>query len=160
LKCAQLLLTSSRKLRPKEIAMKNSKSAAFAIALGLTSLTAFSTAQAFNSDSISAESAILSAGSRAAAISRIRNVPSVGVINLGFNFSFGFGPRFSDSRSPDPSEFKISAEKNAAGINHLRRALAANPATRAALADHGVRINQVVGVDISSNGSLRIYKLP
>jgi hypothetical protein len=101
-----------------------------------------------------AEAAILSAGSRAAAISRLKAVPSVGVVNLNIRTV----PRFR-SDAPDVAEFKISVGKNFNGIRRLRAALAANPATRSALSNRGISINRVVGVDIYSNGSIRLYIL-
>jgi hypothetical protein len=129
--------------------------AAFLLGLAVLSFSpSYASAQVTDSDVFSAESAILSAGSRAAAISHLRQVPSIGVVNLAFSSK----PRFR-SKLPDVSEFRISAEKNAAGIHYLHKALAANPVTRAALADHHVAVNKVVGVDISSNGSLRLYIL-
>ena len=112
-------------------------------------------AQVFGDGSSSkAEAAILSAGSRAAAISRLRSVRSVGVVNL----SFRNVPRFR-TNAPDVSEFKVSAGKNISGIKRLRAALAANPATRRALASRGIAIGRVVGVDVYSSGSIRLYIL-
>ena len=96
----------------------------------------------------------MSAGSRAAAISRLKAVPSVGVVNLNIRQV----PRFR-SDVPDIAEFRVSAGKNFSGIKRLRNALAANPVTRRALAIRGISIGRVVGVDISSNGSLRLYVL-
>ena len=111
-------------------------------------------AQVFGDSSSKAEAAILSAGSRAAAISRLKSVPSVGVVNL----SFRNVPRFR-TNAPDVSEFKVSAGKNVGGIKRLRAALAANPATRRALASRGIAIGRVVGVDVYSSGSIRLYIL-
>jgi hypothetical protein len=111
-------------------------------------------AQVFGDSSSRAEAAILSAGSRAAAVSRLKSVRSVGVVNL----SFRNVPRFR-TNAPDVSEFKVSAGKNFGGIKRLRAALAANPATRRALASRGISIGRVVGVDIYSNGSIRLYIL-
>ena len=72
-------------------------------------------AQVFgDSSSSKAAAAILSAGSRAAAISRLRSVRSVGVVNL----SFRNVPRFR-TNAPDVSEFKVSAGKNISGIKRL-----------------------------------------
>lgn len=110
--------------------------------------------QAFDGNSYKAEAAILSAGSRAAAISRLKAVPSVGVVNL----SIRTVPRFR-SDATDVSEYRISAGKNFNGIKRLRAALAANPATRRALASRGISIGRVVGVDVYSNGSIRLYIL-
>src|SRR5215207_448120 len=84
-------------------------------------------AQVFGDSSSKAEAAILSAGAKAAAISRLKLVRSVGVVNL----SFRNVPRFR-TNAPDVSEFKVSASKNLGGIKRLRAALAANPATRRA----------------------------
>jgi hypothetical protein len=111
-------------------------------------------AQVFGDSSSKSEAAIMSAGSRAAAISRLKSVPCVGVVNL----SFRNVPRFRTG-APDVSEYKVSARKNFGGIKHLRNALASNPVTRRALAVRGISIGKVVGVDISSNGSLRLYVL-
>jgi len=112
-------------------------------------------AQAFGGgDSYRAQAAIMSAGSRAAAVSRLKAVPSVGVVNLNIRWV----PMFR-SDDPDPAEYRISAGKNLSGIRRLRAALAANSATRRALANHGIAIGRVVGVDVSSSGSLRLYIL-
>ncbi len=113
-----------------------------------------SMAQVSTMDVTRAESAILSAGTRAAIVAHIKSVPSVGVINLAFRTTPSF-----NSDLPDPAEFRISAGKNINGINRLRAALTANPATRKALASHGIAVNRVVGVDVSSGGSLRLYIL-
>ena len=117
--------------------------------------------QAFADDTYKADAAILSAGSRAAAISRLKSVPSVGVVNLNIryvNLNIGSMSRFRDD-AHDVAAFKISAGKNFSGIRRLRAALAANPATRRALSVRGISVNRVVGVDIYSNGSIRLYTL-
>jgi hypothetical protein len=111
-------------------------------------------AQAFAGSTYKADAAILSASSRAATISRLKVVPSVGVVNLNIRYV----PRFRDD-APDVAEFKVSAGKNLSGIRRLRAALAANPATRRALSVRGISVNRVVGVDIYSNGSIRLYIL-
>lgn len=111
-------------------------------------------AQSFGGSTYKAEAAIMSAGSRAAAISRLKAVPRVGVVNLNIRRV----PRFG-SDVPDIAEFRVSAGKNFSGIKRLRNALASNPVTRRALAIRGISIGKVVGVDISSNGSLRLYLL-
>ena len=111
-------------------------------------------AQDFGDSSSRAESAIMSAGSRAAAISRLKSIPSVGLVNL----SFRNVPRFR-TNAPDVSEFKVSVGKNFSGIKRLRNALAANPVTRRALAIRGISIGRVVGVDVYSSGSIRLYIL-
>jgi hypothetical protein len=124
---------------------------ALSLALSVFS-SSMASAQVFADDAYRAESAIISAGSRASVVSRIRAIPSIGVINLSFRNTARFR-----SDVPDVSEFKISAQKNRAGIFKLRSALQANPAIRAELARHGISIGRVVGVDVSSNGSLRLY---
>jgi hypothetical protein len=111
-------------------------------------------AQAFDGTTYKAEAAIISAGSRAGAVTRLKAVPSVGLINLNIRRV----PRFG-SDVPDIAEFRVSASKNFSGIKRLRNALASNPVTRRALAIRGISIGRVVGVDISSNGSLRLYVL-
>ena len=110
--------------------------------------------QAFADDNYKADAAILSAGSKAAAISRLKSVPSVGVVNLNIRYM----SRFRDD-AHDVTAFKISAGKNFSGIRRLRAALAANPATRRALSVRGISVDRIVGVDIYSNGSIRLYKL-
>lgn len=103
------------------------------------------------------EATIMRAGSSAQKISRIKNVPSVGVINLRRDSiqAFGYPGDYTDTIQ----EYRLTVEKNAGGINRLRAALRANPATRRALADHGVSLSRVVAVDVGSNGSLRVYIL-
>lgn len=134
--------------------IKSIISSAF-LSLALLAVSPFNLpAQAFGGDAYKAEAAIMSAGSRAAAISRLKAVPSVGVVNLKIR-------RVPTLRSnvPDVAEYKISAGKNFSGIKRLRNALATNPVTRRALASRGISIGKVVGVDVSSNGSLRLYIL-
>ena len=129
--------------------MPRLKAVIITVFLGLALLTlspANLSAQVFNDSSFRAEAAILSAGSKAAAIARLKSVRSVGVVNL----SFRNVPRFRS---------KASAGKNYIGIKRLRAALAANPATRRALADRGISIGRVVGVDVYSSGAIRLYVL-
>jgi hypothetical protein len=103
------------------------------------------------------DATIMRAGSTAQKVSRIRNVPSVGIINLRRDSiqAFGYPGDYTDSIQ----EYRLMVEKNAGGINRLRAALRANPETRRALADHGVSLSRVVAVDVGSNGSLRVYVL-
>ena len=105
-------------------------------------------------DVTAAESAILSAGQRAAIVARLRQVPSVGVVDLRFR---------AHSRKkfdlPEPAAFRISVAKNQAGVNRLRRALVANPVTRAAMERHHIDVDHVAGVKISSGGSLRFFMI-
>lgn len=97
------------------------------------------------------EAAIMSAGSRALQVPGIKKVPSVGVLNLRIIHVPGA------SNIIDINEFRIMAQHRAGGIAKLRSALKANPVTRKALAKHGVNIDRVIGVRISSGGSLRVY---
>jgi len=103
-------------------------------------------------DVTDAQSAILSASERAAIVARLQHVPSVGVVYLRSRAH----PR-KKSSLPDPAEFRISVAKNQAGVNRLRRALVANPVTRAAMERHHIDVDRVAGVMISSGGSLRFF---
>jgi hypothetical protein len=109
-------------------------------------------AQVTQVDAQMASSAIMNAGSRAARVKTITKVPSVGVIRLDFGPVISF---WSDL--PDPAEYRIMVSRNQAGVNKLRQALRANPATREALASRGISPSQVAGAQISFNGSLRLY---
>jgi hypothetical protein len=109
-------------------------------------------AQSFGLDYSEASSAILSSGSRAAQVRAIKNVPSVGVIRV----ANGTSPRLG-LIDENISTLIISTERNHAGIVKLRAALSSNPATRRALIANGVSINRIVGVQIGSNGSLRVF---
>jgi hypothetical protein len=108
------------------------------------------------SDEIEAENAIRDARRTPARIAQIRRVPAVGVINLNMVALERFGSRMSYM---DASDFRIVASQNAGGVARMRRALAANRVTRAAVADQGVEIGDVVGVVISRNGNLRLFVL-
>ena len=110
-------------------------------------------AQDFVGNTFKVEAAILSAGTRAATVSKLEAVPGVGIVNL----SIRFVPLLRTGDVSDVAAFRISADKNAKGIWRLRAALASNPATRDALASRGISIGRVVGVDIYSNGSIRVY---
>lgn len=109
-------------------------------------------AQVSGADIQMASAAIMAAGSRASKVKAIKRVPSVGVVRLDF------GPTLRTwSGQMDPAEYRILAQKNAAGVSRLQQALRANPATRAALQKRGINPSQVAGAQISSNGSLRLY---
>ena len=97
-------------------------------------------------------SSIQMAGKRAGQVPGIKKVPSVGVIRLDVPTI----PMFNGD-VPDWQEFKIMTQRNAAGVAKLQRNLAANPVTAAALAKNHVRPSQVAGVQIGSNGALRLY---
>ncbi|MCA3554604.1 hypothetical protein [Aestuariivirga sp.] len=109
-------------------------------------------AQVTNIDVQWAISAIQMAGTRANQIPGIKKVPSVGVIRLDVPTV----PMFNGD-VPDWQEFRIMTQRNAAGVAKLRKNLAANPATAAALAKAGVQPWQVAGVQVGSNGALRLY---
>ena len=97
------------------------------------------------------EAVIMRAGAAASKISHIRSVPSVGVVNLK-----RFAPRLLRD-DYDYSDYKVSVEKNYAGVQRLRNALKSNPSTRRALAAHGIAISRVVAADVYSNGSIKVY---
>ena len=99
-----------------------------------------------------ATSDILGAGRTAQEIRHLRQVPSVGV----FNISFGAVSPFRQM-GDDISKLEIFAEKNAVGVNLLRRALVANPVTRRTMAQHRVNVNRVLGVSVGVTGSLRFF---
>jgi hypothetical protein len=109
-------------------------------------------AQVTNIDVQWAISSIQMAGKRAGQVPGIKKVPSVGVIRLDVPTI----PMFNGD-VPDWQEFKIMTQRNAAGVAKLQRNLAANPVTAAALAKNHVRPSQVAGVQIGSNGALRLY---
>ena len=109
-------------------------------------------AQVTNIDVQWATSSIQMAGKRANQVPGIKKVPSVGVIRLDIPTV----PMFRGD-IPDWQEFKIMTQRNAAGVAKLQRALAANPVTAAALAKSRVKPSQVAGVQIGSNGALRLY---
>jgi hypothetical protein len=98
------------------------------------------------------DAVMMRAGSTAGKISNIRSVPSVGVVNLRLVAK----PRiYSDWDNVDA--YRVSIDRNYSGIKRLRSALKSNPVTRRALSSRGIAISRVVGVDVSSNGSLRLY---
>ena len=137
--------------------MKNFKALALALVLGagagLPALPApQALAQVSEIDGRMAMSAIMNAGKRADQVKSITKVPSVGVIRLDLRLVPMVG-----SDVPTWPEYKIMVQKFSGGVNKLRRALMANPVTSDALARNGVEAWQVAGVQISSNGSLRLY---
>lgn len=101
-----------------------------------------------------AESAMTFAASRASAVRRLKQVSSVGVIRLDT-----LRRQYLRDDGFDISELYIYAEKHAAGINRLRSALKANPVTRRALQPRNIPLHRVIGVQIGSNGALRVYIL-
>lgn len=109
-------------------------------------------AQVTNIDVQWAISSIQQAGKRANQVPGIKKVPSVGVIRLDIPTI----PMFNGD-VPDWQEFRIMTQRNAAGVAKLQRNLAANPVTAAALAKNHVQPWQVAGVQIGSNGALRLY---
>ena len=115
-------------------------------------LTAPAQAQLGIVDPAEATSAILFAGKNAALVRGLRQVPSVGVIRINEGSTARFN-RWDD----EVGGLRIYAEKNAFAISQLRVALSRNPVTRAALADHGVAIGRIVGVQVGASGSLRVF---
>jgi hypothetical protein len=137
----------------KEICML--KSAALIFAFGFSLATAqLASAQVGMIDETEAFSTIESAGTAAARIRSISEVPAVGVIWLDVH-----SLPMLDSRSADASDYRIAAGRHAGEIKRLRAALRSNPATRRTLAKHGIAVDRVVGVRIGSNGALRIFVL-
>lgn len=137
--------------------MKTLKALPLALAIigaaGLVPLAApRAVAQVTNIDVQWAISSIQMAGKRANQVPGIKKVPSVGVIRLDIPTV----PMFRGD-IPDWQEFKIMTQRNAAGVAKLQKALAANPVTAAALAKSRVQPWQVAGVQIGSNGALRLY---
>lgn len=137
--------------------MKILKSLPLALALAASAAIVPATApaalaQVTNIDVQWAISSIQMAGKRAAQVPGIKKVPSVGVIRLDVPTI----PMFNGD-VPDWQEFKIMTQRNAAGVAKLQRNLAANPVTAAALARNHVSPGQVAGVQIGSNGALRLY---
>ncbi|PZF78314.1 hypothetical protein DK847_00350 [Aestuariivirga litoralis] len=137
--------------------MKTLKALPFALALlaasAIVPLCApQAVAQVTNIDVQWAISSIQMAGKRASQVPGIKKVPSVGVIRLDI-------PTVPMYRGdiPDWQDFKIMTQRNAAGVAKLQRNLAANPVTAAALAKVRVKPSQVAGVQIGSNGALRLY---
>ena len=134
---------------------KTLKALPFALALvaaGLSATALPAVAQVTNIDVQWAISSIQMAGKRANQVPGIKKVPSVGVIRLDIPTI----PMFNGD-VPDWQEFKIMTQRNAAGVAKLQKALAANPVTAAALARSRVKPWQVAGVQIGSNGALRLY---
>jgi hypothetical protein len=142
------------KMRPpakSETAMlKTIRITLMAVTLSTVALSPVSLAQVTQSDRFAADSAITFAKRDAGKVAKLRQVPSVGSVYL---------PNRISTSGEDYIQWKLSAGKHASGIAKLQRALNANPVTRAALTKHGVPLNRIVGVKISSNGSLRIYLL-
>ena len=137
--------------------MKSLASLSFALALlGAAAIVPANApralAQVTNIDVQWAMSSIQQAGKRAAQVPGIKKVPSVGVIRLDVPTI----PMFNGD-VPDWQEFKIMTQRNAAGVAKLQKNLAANPVTAAALAKNHVSPWQVAGVQIGSNGALRLY---
>lgn len=137
--------------------MKTIKALSLAIALAASAAVVpaaapVALAQVTNIDVQWAISSIQMAGKRAAQVPGIKKVPSVGVIRLDVPTI----PMFNGD-VPDWQEFKIMTQRNAAGVAKLQRNLAANPVTAKALAKNHVSPSQVAGVQIGSNGALRLY---
>ena len=99
-----------------------------------------------------ASSAILGAGTVAAQVRHLHQVPSVGI----FRLSGGAASPLSHL-GDEISTLEIYAERNAAGVRQLRRALAGNPVTRHTMAEHNVNVSHVIGVSVGSTGSLRFF---
>jgi hypothetical protein len=100
------------------------------------------------------DAVIMRAGATAAKIKRLKSVPSVGLIDL----SKRRGPRYA-SEFDAIIEYRLAVQRNAGGVKALRAALRGNAVTRRALTSRGIDISRVVGVDVGSNGALRVFIL-
>ncbi len=110
-------------------------------------------AQMSSQEATMATTAIISAGQRAAVVARIEKVPAVGAVRLQRH-----AMRVNEEEDgADYANFAAAAARHHAGIAKLRAALARNPVTAQALARRNIDIGDVVGVMVSSNGSLRLY---
>ena len=99
-------------------------------------------------------SGMMSAGSRAAKVAKLRQVSSITVVRLKQIVVFRH-----PGDEPELPAVKISAQKNAAGIARLRAALRSNPVTSAALAAKGISVNRILAVEIIANDTLKIFIL-
>ena len=120
----------------------------------LFTLASGSSAQLTEYNYNQAISAMMSADTRAPKARAVKHVPSVTVVRLRQIVVFT-----SPGEEPDVPSIEISAAKNYQRIAKMRAALQANPAIRAALAAKGVPLSRIVGVDIFSDGALRVYIL-
>lgn len=112
-------------------------------------------AQVSSQEATMATTAIMSAGARASVVARIDHVPAVGAIRLKRQIM-----RLNEEDDgADFTNFAAEADRHQAGIARLRAALAHNPVTARALASHHIDIDDVIGVMVSSDGSLRLYLL-
>lgn len=137
--------------------MRMTRLALAALLLAATPITASlpAAAQMSSQEATMATIAIISAEKRAAAVAHIKKVPAVGAIRLRHQ-----AMRLNEEEDgADYTNFAAEASRHHAGIAKLRAALARNPATAKALARRNIDISDVVGVMVSSDGSLRLYLL-
>ena len=99
-----------------------------------------------------ASSAILGAGTVAAQVRHLHQVPSVGIFSLS-----GSAASPLSHLGDEISTLEIYAERNAAGVSQLRHALSANPVTRHTMSEHNVDVRRVIGVSIGATGSMRFF---
>jgi hypothetical protein len=111
------------------------------------------------------DAVVMRAGSAAAKVRKLKAVPSVGVVDIR-NLHGSAGMRWhlrNELSTPFKwqglNDYRLLVSRNADGVAKLRAALRANPATRKALARRGIPISRIIGLDISSNGSIRAYVL-
>ncbi len=135
-------------MSPKNVLSKLSIMALLALPLSAAPVSARSTLQS----GVPVDALIMRAGSTAGKIAGIDHVRSVGVVNL---HRVARPRMYNDWDTVD--DFRLNIDKNYSGIKRLRSALRANPATRRALANRGISINDVVAADVYSNGSIRVY---
>lgn len=135
-------------MSPKTVLSKLSVMALLLLPLTAAPVSARSLLQS----GVPVDALVMRAGTTARKISDIKSVPSLGVVNLRHVAR----PRLeSDWDTVD--NFRINVDRNYSGIQRLRSALKANPATRRALAAGGISISRVVAADVYSNGSIRVY---
>ena len=127
-----------------------SRFAKFALVASALAAATPAWAQIDGTNNTDAYSAVMGAGKNASLVSRLRQVPSVGVINVGYG-----GPSARDD--DESGQLRMIALRNGTAVHALRHALAANPVTRRALAANNVDIGNVIGVQVGATGSLRVF---
>jgi hypothetical protein len=135
-------------MSPKTVLSKLSVMALLLLPLTAAPVSARSLLQS----GVPVDALVMRAGATARKISDIKSVPSLGVVNLRHVAR----PRL-ESDWDNVDDFRINVDRNYSGIQRLRSALKADPATRRALAAEGISISRVVAADVYSNGSIRVY---
>ncbi len=105
-------------------------------------------AQIGNMEKFEVTSAIMSAGTAALKVRKLREVPSIGILSVSFRNSLGV---------EQIREYQMLAGRYSSKIMRLRAALRANPVTRHVLREHHVDIDAIVGVRVGTYGALRVF---